>query len=402
MLFHYSAADKNGKISEGDLEVDDFNQALQYLASRELRPISVKPLKAGVDEGVRHVFGHINLTDKIFLVRYLALMLKVGTDLLSAINILIADFDKPAMKGFLIEVRDNLGRGQPLYTVFAKYPKIFSSVFISLVRAAESSGNLQETFEELGVSLGREAQLRSTVRAALIYPAILLFTSLSIFIFLVTFALPKIATVFQEGGIKAPVFSRVVFAIGLFLNQHIAAFGITAVVIVGAAVFVFWKTRAGRVLIQRFFSRLPLIKKVYHELAIQRFAATTSSLMRAGLPIVQTLNIAADTVNVEEFRFSLKRISQEGLMKGLTVGEAFKRESIFPRLVTNLIAVSEKAGHLEDVLQTLADFYASRVEAAIKSLVSFLEPMLLLFMGLLVGLVAISIIIPIYQLTSQF
>lgn len=384
------------------MEVDDFTQALQYLAGKELRPISVKPIKESEGFGARRVFGNINLTDKIFLTRYLSLMLRVGTDLLSAINILISDFDKPALKNFLLEVRDNLGRGQPFYAAFARYPRIFSPVFINLVKAAEASGNLQQTFEELSVSLGREAALRNSIRSALVYPVILLVTSMSIFIFLVTFALPKIAKVFSDGGINPPLFSRVVFGIGLFINAHALLFIPGLIIIVVFSAVFFWKFDVGRKLAQRMFSRLPLIKTVYRELAVQRFATTTSSLMKAGLSIIQSLNIAAETVNVLEFRASLLRISEEGLAKGLTIGEAFRKETVFPKLVTNLIAASERAGHLEDLLQTLSEFYASRAESAIKSLVSFLEPILLLFMGLLVGLVALSIVIPIYQLTAQF
>ncbi|MBI3589448.1 MAG: type II secretion system F family protein [Candidatus Liptonbacteria bacterium] len=403
MLFHYLAADKNGKITEGDLEVDNFNQALQYLAGKELRPISVKPIKeAGAGAAHHRIFGNINLTDKIFLTRYLALMLRVGTDLLSAIDILIADFDKPAMKSFLLEVRDNLGRGQPFNQTFARYPKIFSPVFISLVKAAEASGNLQKTFEDASVSLEREAALKNSIKSAMIYPIILLVTSVMIFVFLVAFALPKIANIFNESGIHPPLFSKVVFTIGLFVHDHALAFGGGAVFVVGFGIYFFFKNSVGHRLAQRLFARLPIVRKVYKELAVQRFAATTSSLMKAGLPIVQTINIAADTVNVEEFKFSLRRISEEGLAKGLTVSEAFKREVVFPKLVTNLIAVSEKAGHLEEVLETLANFYASRVESAIKSLVSILEPVMLLAMGVLVGTVALSIIVPIYQLTSQF
>lgn len=401
MLFHYLAADKNGKMSEGDLEVDDFNQALQYLASRDLKPITVKPLKETKTQG-GFFFGKINLTDKIFLTKYLALMLRVGTDLLSAVNILIEDFEKPALKNFLLEIRDNLGRGQPFYSAFAKYPKVFSPVFVSLIKAAESSGSLQSTFEELSTNLTKEAALRNSIKSALIYPAILLFTSLAIFIFLVTFALPKIATVFMEGGIEPPAFSKVVFAVGLFLNEHMLVFAIGGLGLLVLGVYFFMTSTLGRRIGKRVFSRLPFVRGVLHELAVQRFASTTSSLMKAGLPIVQTINIAADTVNVEEFQFSLRRISEEGLSKGMTIGEAFKRETVFPKLVTNLIAISEKAGHLEDVLVTVADFYSARVEDALKSLVSFLEPVLLVVMGLLVGLVALSIIIPIYQLTSQF
>ena len=401
MIFHYVAADKDGNLKEGSLEVDDFKQALTQLAGQELKPISVKPVKRA-DSKTHQLFGGISLPDKIFLAKYLSLMLKVGTDLLAAIDILIADFEKAAMKNFLLEVRDNLSRGQPFYAAFARYPKVFSPVFINLVKAAETSGNLQETFDALSASLARQAALRNSIKSALVYPVILLISSLAIFIFLVTFALPKIAGIFLEGGIDPPVFSRVVFGIGLYINEHVLVFGVTFIVLAVFVTYFFWKSAVGRRIAQRIFSKLPLVRKVFKDLAVQRFASTSSSLMKSGLPIVQTIDIAADTVGVEEFQIGLKRISKEGLTKGLTVGEAFKRETAFPKLVTNLIAVSEKAGHLEEVLDTISQFYADKAEGSIKSLVSFLEPILLLVMGLLVGLVALSIIIPIYQLTSQF
>ena len=402
MIFHYTASDKNGKITEGNLDIDSLDQALRELAGRELQPISVKPVSVEAAYQKHRIFGDINLTDKIFLTKYLSLMLRVGTDLLSAIDILIADFSKPALRNFLMEVRDNLSRGQPFYAAFARYPKIFSATFVSMIKAAESSGNLQETFDDLSQSLGRQAELKRKVRAALIYPIILLITSVVIFVFLVTFALPRIAKIFIDSGINPPFFSRVVFGIGLYVNAHAIVIMSGFLAILVFLTYFFWKNRVGRLMIQRIFGGIPVIKSVFRDLAVQRFASTTSSLLKAGLPIVKTIEVAANTVGVEEFRMSLERIGQEGLTKGLTIGEAFKREEVFPRLVSNLIAVSEKAGHLEDVLDTVAEFYASQAETSIRSLISFVEPVLLLLMGLLVGLVAISIIVPIYQLTSQF
>jgi general secretion pathway protein F len=147
---------------------------------------------------------------------------------------------------------------------------------------------------------------------------------------------------------------------------------------------------------------VPLVRTVYHELAIQRMASTMSSLMRAGVPIVQTINIAAETVGLDSYRAALLRIANDGLTKGLTIGEAFHRETVFPKIVSNLVAVSEKAGHLEEVLDTLAQFYESNIDANIKALVSLLEPAMLLVMGVMVAIIALSIIVPIYQLTTQF
>jgi type II secretory pathway component PulF len=271
-----------------------------------------------------------------------------------------------------------------------------------MIKAAEASGNIQQTLENLSVSLSREAELKSRLRAAMVYPIVLLSLAFAIIVFLVTFALPRVAKVFTESGIKPPWFSQLVFTVGLFMGDHIFAIIAAVAAVVGAVIYAYYKTVFGRRLFNRALSGLPVVKNIYRDLAIQRLASAMSSLMRAGLPIVETLKVAADTVGFAEYKFSLTRIAQEGLAKGLTIGDAFKREVIFPKTVTNLIAISEKAGHLEEVLATLSDFYASSVDSRIKALVSLLEPVLLLVMGLLVGLIAIAIIVPIYQLTTQF
>jgi len=402
MLYHYRAADQEGNIVEGDLDAGSVQESLQFLSQKNLRPISLKPIKAEKEGALSISFGsRITVADKVFLTKYLALMLRVGTDLLSAINILIADADKPAMRNFLLEVRENLTRGEPFYKTFAQYPKTFSATFVSLVKAAETSGNLQKTFEDLNVSLASEADLRSKIRSALIYPIVLLTMALVIMVFLVTFALPKVAAVFTESGITPPLFSRVVFAVGLFVGNNIIALGaIFAVLIIGGIFFV-RKTETGKRAIDALLTHMPGIKDIYRDLAIQRMASTMSSLMKAGLPIVQTITIAADTVPIRDFKYALLRIANEGLSKGLTIGEAFRRETVLPQSVTSLIAISEKAGHIEEVLGTLGDFYASNVDSSIKTAVSLIEPIMLLIMGVIVGTIALSIIVPIYQMTSS-
>jgi type IV pilus assembly protein PilC len=162
------------------------------------------------------------------------------------------------------------------------------------------------------------------------------------------------------------------------------------------------KTQAGERMFENILMTTPVIKTVYEQTALQSMAATISSLLRAGLPILETIDIAAQTVGHRKFKQALMRIATEGLAKGLTIGEAFRRETIFPQTVTNLVAISEQAGHLDEVLATLAEFYESEVDASIKTLMSLLEPLLLLVMGVMVAVIALSIIIPVYQLTTQF
>lgn len=400
MLYHYRAVDEKGSVVEGDVDANVLQEALLFLSQKNLRPLSVDPVKSEKPGTIKLFEGHINLEDKVFLTKYLGLMLRVGTDLLSAVNILIADSDKPAMRNFLLEVRENLTRGEPFYKTFEQYPKVFSVTFVSLVKAAEASGNLQKTFEDLNTSLASDADLQSKIRAALIYPLVLIFMALAIMTFLVTFALPKVAAVFTQSNITPPFFSRVVFTIGLFLGNNILlVFGTLFVVVFGFIIFV-RKTETGRRTVDAFLTHAPGIKNIYRDIAIQRMAATMSSLMKAGLPIVQTITIAADTVPVVEFKYALLRVANEGLSQGLTIGEAFRKETVLPQSVTSLIAISEKAGHIEEVLATLADFYSSNIDASIKTAVALIEPAMLLIMGFIVAIIALSIIVPVYQMST--
>ena len=327
-------------------------------------------------------------------------MLKVGTDLFSAINILIDNFTAPAMRGVLIEIRDGLERGEPFHATFAKYPRYFSPVFVSLVSAGESSGTLERSFDELSVELEKEQNLRNNIKSALVYPAILFVMASLILLFLVTFALPKIAKVFESSGFNPPLFSRVIFAIGLFMGEY--AVLIFILFFAGLTGFFFFlKTARGAQILSALFTRLPVIKSVAEKIAIQRFTGTVGLLLTAGIPVVESLDTAADVVSHTAIKRGLHRVAHEGLTRGLTLGDAFKREAVLPPVVNNLIGISEKAGHLSEVLKTIATFYETEVANSLKRLVTFLEPVMLLVIGSVIGLIALSIIIPVYQLVGQ-
>ncbi|OGM92789.1 hypothetical protein A2372_01220 [Candidatus Wolfebacteria bacterium RIFOXYB1_FULL_54_12] len=198
------------------------------------------------------------------------------------------------------------------------------------------------------------------------------------------------------------MFSKVVFAIGLFLNQYI---WLVLSLLIGGVIGV-WillgSSVVARRIFQHFIRRAPLVGPLLKKIAIQRFALTFSSLLSSGLPILEALAITADAVGDVELKEALRRISEEGIAKGLTIGDAFKRESAFPRVVTNLVAISEKSGNLSNILATLAEFYESEIKSSVKVLVSFLEPMLLLAIGIVVGVIALAIIVPVYQLMGKF
>ena len=402
MKFHYSATDSRNKIIEGTEEASGTVELLGLLASRNLKPISVKQVKeTNLVKSGGGSKAAITVNDKIFLSKYLAIMLKVGIDLFQAVNILISDFKQPGLRALLTEIRDNLERGQPFYSTFAHYPRYFSNVFINLVKAGEASGNLDSVFETLSVSFTKEKELRGKIRSALVYPTMLFIMSLGILLLLTTFALPKLAKVFTGGDFKPPLFTRLVFGVGLFVNQYIWV--ILGLLIGLAFLFIFSvRTAKGKAFYNNILLKMPIIKTIKYNLAIQRFATTLSSLLKAGVPILEALRITADTVGHPHLTKSLHDIADEGLAKGLTLGDAFRKETSFPLVVTNLVAISEKAGHLDEILETLGRFYESEIDGSIKSAITFIEPVLLLFIGAVIGGIALAIIVPIYQLVGQF
>ncbi|MBI4993449.1 type II secretion system F family protein [Candidatus Wolfebacteria bacterium] len=403
MKYHYTASQPNGRLIEGNFEAQGAAEVLSFLDSQGLKPISLKPVKTFEKTYQFKIFAKpITVEDKIFLTKYLALMLKVGTDLFKAIDILMADFEKPAMKDMLSEIRSTLEKGQPFYSAFVKYPKIFSSVFVNLVKAGETSGKLEYVFNKLSVSLKKEADLRAQIKSAITYPAILLVGSVIILFILVSFVLPKIANIFGSGGFEPPLFSRVVFAVGLFISKYMWFILIFFVASAVGVWYFFSQTVIGKKNILKFSYQSPLIGDVLRKMALQRFASTLSSLLSAGVPIIDALEITANVVGSADLKNSLLRVAKEGIAKGLTIGDAFRREETLPRVVVNLMAISEKTGSIESILATLADFYESEIESSIKSLVSFLEPILLLIIGLVIGSIALAIIVPIYQLVGNF
>lgn len=400
--FKYTASTPDGRVIESEIDAQSANEVLSFLASRELKPISIS---YGKEPKIKRwsSFGRvITVMDQIFLTKHFALMLKVGTDLFRALDILITDADKPALRSFLGEVRSSLEKGQSFYTTFARYPKNFSPVFVNLIKSGEASGTLEDVFNNLSKMLTQQEDLRRKIKAALVYPILLLVASFLILLFLVTFVLPRIAEIFLQGTMEVPIFSKVVFSIGLFLAEYIqwiSGIGL-------ALLFLVWyflaKTISGRRVFYKFLSLVPVVKKVIKQISVQRFAGTLASLLRAGVPILDALEITAGSVGNQKMKDGLMRIANEGVAKGLTLGEAFKRETAFPVAVSSLVAVSEKAGNLDEILTTLSTFYESEIESSIRTLVAFIEPVLLVLIGFAVALIALSIIVPVYQLVGQF
>lgn len=403
MLFHYLAQDVKGHIKEGNINQPNTQAVLEYLATQKLKPLSVKPLMLEKDKKDLFVFKKtLSLTDKVFLTKYLSLMLRVGTDLFSAIDILIQDFESGSARRFLLETRANLEKGKPFWNTFAQHPEYFSSVITNLIKAGETSGNLEATLSQVSLNLERDRNLQTKVKSSLIYPAALMGASLFMIIFLVTFAIPKLGEMFLGTGQAVPTYTRIVLSTGMFLNRNIF---LVIPLVIGVPIGLFYyftRTNKGKELFSSFMEKVPIARDLVQKMALERFSSVLSSLIKAGMPIIQAIEVTAGAVGHPKYEAALLRVAKEHLAKGLSIGDSFKKETIFPAVVSNLLAIGEKAGHTEEILKTLSEFYEVEIEGTLKTLVSMIEPLLLLFLGVVVGGIALSLIVPVYQLVGQF
>ena len=401
MQFHYLAADKNGKIIEENLDASSMEEALTIIFNKGLKPINIKPIKEIIKLRGGLFRSAMSTQDKIFLMRYLSLMLKVGTDLFKAIEFLSEDFEKPAMRLFLLEVKSNLEKGNPFYTSFQNHPEFFSEVDTNLIKAGEESGTLEKILDQISISYSKQAELQNKIRSALIYPTLLLVVAFLIIILLITFVIPRLSSVFSDSGVEIPGFTLILISIGNFFSKYFFILFPLLLVIIGGLIFYFTKIPQGKAWFSKFIKKLPVVKDLIEKTAIQRFSFTLSSLLKSGISFVDSLKITANAVGDEELKEILIRIANEKISSGVSIIEAFKSEQFFPQVVINLMGIGERAGRMEEVLNTLAEFYEQEIDNSLKTVMAVVEPALLVFIGLIVAGIAMAVIMPLYSMISQ-
>lgn len=405
MLYAYEATDKEGAVTQGDFEASSKKAVVEHLRGRGLIPTKIEEKVArgsSRGRGLSFVlFERITPLDRILLVRNLAATVKAGLSISEALDILIADETKNALRNILTQAKTNLQRGQPLSKTFESFKKFFPKVFVGMIKAGEASGKLGETLEELSHHLTREYNLTRRVRSALAYPVLLLSASLGIIVLLMVFVLPRLAKTFTQTGVELPFFTKVLFVIGGF----IAANPIVDFLVIAGVVWFFIyfrKTPLGRRVFLKIFLMIPIARELVKKIALVRFTRTLGSLISSGTPIVDSLRLSAESVGNESYKKVILE-SAEKIKTGIPLSKILgSHPELFPRFLTSLTVVGERTGTLEHILKTFSNFYDEEVDNTLKDLTTFIEPLLLLVMGLIIGAIAFSIVLPIYQLVGEF
>lgn len=403
MLYFYEAFDKNGTTVRGEVDVATEKDVVLYLEGKELIPSKIRAQagKKGFGGLSTELFAKIKDVDRIFMVRNLATAVKAGLSMNEALTILVNDSKPGLMRDILTTAKSNVQAGRPLSDALALHKEHFPSIFIGLLRAGEASSQLDKSLEELSRYLVKEYNLVKKVKSALIYPTLLLIGSVGVVLFLLLFVLPRLAKTFALSGAELPLITKILVNTSSFLSSHIVLTLGGIALIVGGIIFGL-RTPQGKSLKTYLLFHTPVVKDLIQRVALVRFTRTLKSLFAGTTPVLKALDISADAVGNEIYRQAIIGIAAD-MKVGVQLSRALQKyPDLFPTLLTSLIGVGEKTGNLEYVLQTFSDFYDDEVDNKLKDLTGLFEPVLLIIMGIIVGTIAVSVLLPIYQLVGKF
>ncbi len=399
MIFEYKAIQKDGKMTEGSREAVDSPTLARTLKEEGIVLISAHEKRKG-PKGFSLSFRTFKMTEKIAFARNVGSMLDAGLSLSRALEVIARQTKNTKTKAIIVDINEKVKAGSSLSIAMESHPKIFNSLFTSMVRAGEESGNLAESFANVSGQLEKNYQLMKKVKGAMVYPSVIIFAMGVVGFFMMTYIVPTLSKTFREIGVDLPVSTQIIIGISDFLrNETILFFGV-----LGAIAFLFVllvKSKAGKRILDVLVVKAPLFGQMSKEINSARTARTLSSLLKAGVPYLQAIQITKGIVSNHIFKDILDK-AEKKVETGDKISQVFTdNEKYYPAFVGEMVAVGEETGDLSSMLLKVAEFYENEVDQKTKNMSTIVEPLLMLFVGVGVGFFAISMISPMYSLVDN-
>jgi len=400
LTFEYKVRDKAGGLVEGQLDGDSMALVVRRLREMGYMPISVTPKSAvnlKTEIKIPGLSDRIKLRDVAVVTRQLATMVDSGLSVVRSLGILASQVENPALARILGEVRLDLEHGSSLSVACAKHPKAFSELFCTLVQAGEVGGNLDEVLGSLADTIEKQAQLNRTIRSAMTYPSVVLSVMVIIFSAMIIFIVPVFQNLFSSLGGKLPLPTRILIKFSQIMTS-IWMPVIIAIVIGGVIGLKKWiATEDGRRKWDRLMLKPPVFGPLFHKVALARVTGTLASLISSGVPILESLDICADTAGNVTVGDVLRE-AKNGVREGRPLADPLREhEDVIPTLVVQMVEVGEQTGALDAMLKKVGEFYDQEVEVTVNNLTALLEPLLTVVMGIGVGMMVISLYLPMFS-----
>lgn len=400
MLFEYKAKKMSGEETSGTMEVASKSELAHKLREMGFVPTLARE-KSKERQGGSFLskIGFISAADKIMFSRNLSVMMAAGLPVTRALEILSRQTTNKIFSRAIVALMDEARKGNPLSEAMKNYPKIFSKLFVAMVKTGEESGQLSGALDMAGQQLEKDHTLVKRIRGAMMYPSIIVAAMVLIGIFMFIYVVPTLVATFSGLKMKLPLSTRVIIFISDVITGHLYLFiiGLFAAVF---ALFWFIRTETGRMFLSNVLLRTPLISSIVKKINSARTSRTLAAMISSGVNIVEALTITRDVLQNGKYKKILDLAIGE-VQKGVPISNAFKNASgLYPVLLGEMIAVGEETGKISEMLGRLADFYEEEVAEATKNLTTIIEPILMIFIGAAVGLFAFSMISPMYSMMN--
>ena len=399
-LYKYKARDKEGKIYERTLEVKNRVDLYGVIREEGGSVVSIQEVKAFASLGaLGDIFSGIKTHQKITFAKNLGLMMDAGLPVTRALAVMGKQSKSKPFKKLLTDLEDDVSHGKTLSESLSKRPKVFSTLFVSMVKAGEEAGSVSSSLGIVASQMEKSYLLAKKVRGALIYPAVIISVMIVISILLLIFMVPTLTATFEGIGAKLPLSTRILIFLSNFLIENtLAVLASIVLLIIFAALF--FRSRVGHNLMDVTSIRIPIIGEMIKEFESARSARTLSSLLSSGVEIVVALDVTIDVLQNHLYKDALKR-ARTAIEKGESMSAVFiEYENLYPLFVGEMIAVGEETGKIADMLMGVASYYEGEVDQKTKDLSTIIEPVLMVIIGIGVGIFAISMLAPTYSLVE--
>lgn len=400
MLFSYKAVDLNNEPREGTVDAQNTEAAIETVQARGYTVISVEPLneqKSVLDIEIKW-FHRVKNKEVVILSRQIATLFQAQVSALRVFRLLAAEAENPALRTALTAISDDLQGGSSISRALSNHPDIFSPFYVSMVRSGEEAGTLEQSFEYLADYLDRMYQVVSKARNALIYPAFVISIFFIVMFLMLTLVIPKVSAILVDSGQEIPLYTKVVIAISSALTSY-SWLILIVLVIFGFFVWQFSRTDVGKRAIDEFKLSIPYIGTLYQKLFLTRICDNLSTMLASGISMVQALEVTAEVVDNAVYREIMDGTIVD-VKGGRSFADAISAYPEIPGVLAQMSKVGEETGNLGEILGTLSTFYRREVNNAVDTLINLIEPIMIVALGLGVGVLLASVLVPIYNITS--
>ncbi|MBF8257637.1 MAG: pilus assembly protein PilC [Actinobacteria bacterium] len=397
-IYVWEGKSRAGRTLTGELEAPNEAFVLAHLRRQQVVPVKVKPKAAGLAINLAWLRGKVSQRELAIFTRQFATMIDAGLPLVQCLDILGMQQENKAFKKIIMKVKEDVESGSTFADALSKHPKVFDELFVNLVQAGETGGILDTILSRLAAYIEKALRLAKKIKGAMVYPSTIIAVALVVTVVLLVYVIPIFGKMFEDFGQALPAPTQAVLAMSAFTQKYFIV-GLVLIALLVIALRWYRGTENGRRNTDKLLLKLPIVGDLLRKIAVARFSRTLGTMVSSGVPILESMDIVAKSAGNRVIEEAILK-ARTSISEGKTIAEPLSESKVFPSMVTQMVSVGEATGALDTMLNKIADFYDEEVDMAVEALTSLLEPILMIFLGVIIGGLVVAMYLPIFKLAG--